>query len=152
MNIDDFAPRLSFFWAIGMNHFMEIAKLRAARMLWAKMVKQFQPKNEKSLSLRTHCQTSGWSLTEQDPFNNVARTCIEAAAAALGLSRDALSEMVMKQQLNALSAEEFKNTYGEATYEQMQSVSAQEKLALSLLFGGVSFVLAKKFNQLWNLT
>ncbi|MDJ1479225.1 methylmalonyl-CoA mutase [Cytophagaceae bacterium YF14B1] len=82
--IDDFAPRLSFFWAIGMNHFMEIAKMRAARMLWAKIVKQFNPKNEKSLALRTHCQTSGWSLTEQDPFNNVARTCIEAMAAVLG--------------------------------------------------------------------
>ncbi|HAT65124.1 MAG TPA: methylmalonyl-CoA mutase, partial [Flavobacteriaceae bacterium] len=79
MSIDSFAPRLSFFWAIGMNHFMEIAKMRAARMLWAKIVKQFHPKNEKSLALRTHCQTSGWSLTEQDPFNNVSRTCIEAA-------------------------------------------------------------------------
>jgi methylmalonyl-CoA mutase len=84
MDIDSFAPRLSFFWAIGMNHFMEIAKMRAARMLWAKLVKQFNPKNEKSLSLRTHCQTSGWSLTAQDPFNNVARTCIEASAAAFG--------------------------------------------------------------------
>src|SRR6187431_1115322 len=84
MKIDDFAPLLSFFWAIGMNHFMEIAKMRAARMLWAKMLKQFNPKNEKSLALRTHCQTSGWSLTEQDPFNNVARTTVEALAAALG--------------------------------------------------------------------
>ncbi|MDP4281609.1 MAG: methylmalonyl-CoA mutase [Bacteroidota bacterium] len=84
LNIDSFAPRLSFFWAIGMNHFMEIAKMRAARMLWAKLVKQFNPKNPKSLALRTHCQTSGWSLTEQDPYNNVARTCIEALAAALG--------------------------------------------------------------------
>jgi len=84
MDIDEFAPRLSFFWAIGMNHFMEIAKMRAARMLWAKLLKQFNPKNPKSLMLRTHCQTSGWSLTEQDPFNNVARTCIEALAAALG--------------------------------------------------------------------
>ncbi|MFD1063494.1 methylmalonyl-CoA mutase [Winogradskyella litorisediminis] len=84
MDIDTFAPRLSFFWAIGMNHFMEIAKMRAARMLWAKLVKQFNPKNQKSLALRTHCQTSGWSLTEQDPFNNVARTTIEAAAAAFG--------------------------------------------------------------------
>jgi len=82
--IDDFAPRLSFFWAIGMNHFMEIAKMRAGRLLWAKIVNQFNPKDEKSLALRTHCQTSGWSLTEQDPFNNVARTCIEAMAAALG--------------------------------------------------------------------
>ncbi len=82
--IDDFAPRLSFFWAIGMNHFMEIAKMRAGRMLWAKIVKQFNPKNDKSLALRTHCQTSGWSLTEQDPFNNVTRTCIEAMAAVLG--------------------------------------------------------------------
>jgi methylmalonyl-CoA mutase len=84
MEIDDFAPRLSFFWGIGMNHFMEIAKMRAGRLLWAKIVKQFNPKNTKSLALRTHCQTSGWSLTEQDPFNNVARTTIEAMAAALG--------------------------------------------------------------------
>ncbi len=84
LNIDDFAPRLSFFWGIGMNHFMEIAKMRAGRMLWAKIVQQFQPKNPKSLMLRAHCQTSGWSLTEQDPFNNVARTCVEALAAALG--------------------------------------------------------------------
>ena len=82
IDIDAFAPRLSFFWAIGMNHFMEIAKMRAARMLWAKIVKQFNPKNPKSLALRTHSQTSGWSLTEQDPFNNVGRTCIEAMAAA----------------------------------------------------------------------
>ncbi|UHG92018.1 methylmalonyl-CoA mutase [Spirosoma oryzicola] len=84
MSIDDFAPRLSFFWGIGMNHFMEIAKLRAGRLLWAKLVKQFEPKNPKSLALRTHCQTSGYSLTEQDPFNNVARTTIEALAAVLG--------------------------------------------------------------------
>ena len=98
MDIDTFAPRLSFFWAIGMNHFMEIAKMRAARMLWAKLVKQFNPKNPKSLSLRTHCQTSGWSLTEQDPFNNVARTCIEASAAAFGgtqsLHTNALDEAI----------------------------------------------------------
>jgi len=84
MDIDSFAPRISFFWATGMNHFMEIAKLRAGRLLWAKIVKQFNPKNPKSMALRTHCQTSGWSLTEQDPFNNVTRTCIEALAAALG--------------------------------------------------------------------
>ncbi|MEI8005627.1 MAG: methylmalonyl-CoA mutase [Bacteroidota bacterium] len=84
MDIDAFAPRLSFFWAAGMNHFMEIAKMRAGRMLWAKLVKQFNPKNPKSMALRTHTQTSGWSLTEQDPFNNIARTCIEALAAALG--------------------------------------------------------------------
>ncbi|MGB3144924.1 MAG: methylmalonyl-CoA mutase family protein, partial [Maribacter sp.] len=84
LQIDEFAPRLSFFWGIGMNHFMEIAKMRAARMLWAKLVKPFHPKNEKSLMLRTHCQTSGWSLTEQDPFNNVARTTIEATAAVFG--------------------------------------------------------------------
>ncbi|HLL93683.1 MAG TPA: methylmalonyl-CoA mutase [Spirosoma sp.] len=84
MSIDDFAPRLSFFWGIGMNHFMEIAKLRAGRLLWAKIVQQFEPKNTKSLALRTHCQTSGYSLTEQDPFNNVARTTIEALAAVLG--------------------------------------------------------------------
>ncbi len=84
LKIDDFAPRLSFFWAIGMNHFMEIAKMRAARILWAKIVNQFNPKNPKSMALRTHSQTSGWSLTEQDPFNNVARTCIEAMGATLG--------------------------------------------------------------------
>jgi len=96
--VDDFAPRLSFFWAIGMNHAMEIAKMRAGRMIWAKLVKQFNPKNEKSLALRTHCQTSGWSLTEQDPFNNVARTCIEAMAATLGgtqsLHTNALDEAI----------------------------------------------------------
>jgi methylmalonyl-CoA mutase len=84
LDIDAFAPRLSFFWAVGMNHFMEIAKMRAARMLWAKIVSDFKPKNPKSLALRAHCQTSGWSLTEQDPYNNVGRTCIEAMAAALG--------------------------------------------------------------------
>ncbi|GHC53880.1 methylmalonyl-CoA mutase [Ulvibacter litoralis] len=98
MDIDTFAPRLSFFWAIGMNHFMEIAKMRAARMLWAKIVSEFNPKNQKSLALRTHCQTSGWSLTEQDPFNNVARTCIEASAAAFGgtqsLHTNALDEAI----------------------------------------------------------
>jgi methylmalonyl-CoA mutase len=98
MKIDEFAPRLSFFWAIGMNHFMEIAKMRAGRMLWAKLLKQFDPKDEKSLALRTHCQTSGWSLTEQDPFNNVARTTIEAAAAAFGgtqsLHTNALDEAI----------------------------------------------------------
>jgi len=98
LDIDDFAPRLSFFWAIGMNHFMEIAKMRAARMLWAKLVKQFNPKNPKSMALRTHCQTSGWSLTAQDPFNNVARTVIEASAAAFGgtqsLHTNALDEAI----------------------------------------------------------
>ncbi|MGQ1889654.1 methylmalonyl-CoA mutase [Thermophagus sp. OGC60D27] len=98
LNIDAFAPRLSFFWAIGMNHFMEIAKMRAARMLWAKIVKQFNPKNPKSMALRTHSQTSGWSLQEQDPFNNVGRTCIEAMAAALGhtqsLHTNALDEAI----------------------------------------------------------
>jgi methylmalonyl-CoA mutase len=98
LDIDDFAPRLSFFWAIGMNHFMEIAKMRAARLLWAKIVKQFNPKDEKSMALRTHCQTSGWSLTEQDPFNNIARTCIEALAAAFGgtqsLHTNALDEAI----------------------------------------------------------
>ena len=98
MDIDTFAPRLSFFWAIGMNHFMEIAKMRAGRMIWAKIVKKFNPKNEKSLALRTHCQTSGWSLTEQDPYNNIARTCIEAMAAALGgtqsLHTNALDEAI----------------------------------------------------------
>ncbi|MDO4736576.1 MAG: methylmalonyl-CoA mutase, partial [Bacteroidia bacterium] len=98
ISVDAFAPRLSFFWAIGMNNFMEIAKMRAARMIWAKLVNQFNPKNPKSLSLRTHCQTSGWSLTEQDPFNNVARTCIEAMGAALGhtqsLHTNALDEAI----------------------------------------------------------
>ena len=98
MSVDDFAPRLSFFWGSGMNHFMEIAKMRAARMLWAKIVSQFNPKNPKSLALRTHTQTSGWSLTEQDPFNNVARTCIEALGAALGhtqsLHTNALDEAI----------------------------------------------------------
>ncbi len=84
LDVDRFAPRLSFFWAIGMNFFMEVAKLRAARLLWAKLVKQFDPKNEKSLSLRTHSQTSGWSLTAQDVFNNVIRTCVEAMAATQG--------------------------------------------------------------------
>ena len=98
IEVDAFAPRLSFFWAIGMNNFMEIAKMRAARMIWAKLVNQFNPKNPKSLALRTHCQTSGWSLTEQDPFNNVARTCIEAMGAALGhtqsLHTNALDEAI----------------------------------------------------------
>lgn len=98
LKIDDFAPRLSFFWAIGMQHFKEIAKMRAARLLWAKIVSQFHPSSDKSLALRTHCQTSGWSLTEQDPFNNVTRTCIEALAAALGgtqsLHTNALDEAI----------------------------------------------------------
>ena len=98
LTVDQFAPRLSFFWAIGMNHFMEIAKMRAARMLWAKIVNKFEPKNYKSMALRTHSQTSGWSLTEQDPFNNVARTCIEAMASALGhtqsLHTNALDEAI----------------------------------------------------------
>lgn len=98
LDIDEFAPRLSFFWAVGMNHFMEIAKLRAGRMLWSKIVEQFNPKNEKSLSLRTHCQTSGWSLTAQEPYNNVARTCTEAMAAVLGhtqsLHTNALDEAI----------------------------------------------------------
>jgi len=98
LKIDDFAPRLSFFWAIGMNHFMEVAKMRAGRLLWAEMIQQFKPENPKSLALRTHCQTSGWSLTEQDPFNNVARTCVEALAAAFGgtqsLHTNALDEAI----------------------------------------------------------
>ncbi len=98
MKVDDFAPRLSFFWAIGMNPFMEIAKMRAGRLLWAKIVKQFNPEKEKSMALRTHCQTSGWSLTEQDPFNNVTRTCVEALAAAFGgtqsLHTNALDEAI----------------------------------------------------------
>jgi methylmalonyl-CoA mutase len=98
IDIDAFAPRLSFFWAVGMNQFMEIAKMRAARMIWAQLVKQFNPKNPKSLALRTHSQTSGWSLTEQDPYNNVGRTCIEAMSAALGhtqsLHTNALDEAI----------------------------------------------------------
>jgi len=98
LKIDEFAPRLSFFWAVGMNHFMEIAKMRAARMLWAKIIKSFNPTNPKSMALRTHSQTSGWSLSEQDPFNNVARTCIEAMAAGLGgtqsLHTNALDEAI----------------------------------------------------------
>ncbi len=98
IDIDAFAPRLSFFWGIGMNHFMEIAKMRAARLLWAKIVKQFNPKDPKSMALRTHSQTSGWSLTEQDPFNNVTRTCVEAMAAVLGhtqsLHTNALDEAI----------------------------------------------------------
>ena len=98
MDIDDFAPRISFFWGIGMNHFMEIAKMRAARMIWAKLIKRFDPKNPKSMALRTHCQTSGWSLTEQDPFNNAVRTCVEALAAVLGgtqsLHTNALDEAI----------------------------------------------------------
>lgn len=98
LDIDSFAPRVSFFWGVGMNHFMEIAKLRAARMLWARIVKQFNPQNPKSMALRTHCQTSGWSLTEQDPFNNVTRTCVEAMGAVLGhtqsLHTNALDEAI----------------------------------------------------------
>lgn len=98
LHIDDFAPRLSFFWGIGMNHFQEIAKMRAARMLWAKLMKRFDPKKEKSMMLRTHCQTSGWSLTAQDPFNNVTRTCVEACAAVFGgtqsLHTNALDEAI----------------------------------------------------------
>src|SRR5690606_38505801 len=98
LDIDDFAPRISFFWAIGMNPFMEIAKMRAGRLLWAKIVHQFAPKNKKSMALRAHSQTSGWSLTEQDPFNNVARTCVEALAAVLGhtqsLHTNALDEAI----------------------------------------------------------
>ena len=99
LDIDAFAPRISFFWAVGMNHFMEIAKMRAARMLWSKIVSGFNPKNKKSLVLRTHCQTSGWSLTEQDPYNNIGRTCIEAMAAAFGhtqsLHTNALDEALI---------------------------------------------------------
>lgn len=98
LDIDEFAPRLSFFWAIGMNHFMEVAKMRAARLLWSKIVQRFNPKNKKSLALRTHCQTSGWSLTEQDPYNNIARTCVEAMSAVLGgtqsLHTNALDEAI----------------------------------------------------------
>jgi methylmalonyl-CoA mutase len=98
LDIDEFAPRVSFFWGIGMNHFMEIAKMRAARMLWAKIIKKFNPKNQKSMALRAHCQTSGWSLTEQDPFNNITRTCVEAMAAVMGgtqsLHTNALDEAI----------------------------------------------------------
>ncbi len=98
LSIDEFAPRLSFFWGIGMNHFMEIAKLRAARVLWAKLIKGFHPKDPKSMALRAHCQTSGWSLAAQDVFNNVTRTCVEALAAVLGhtqsLHTNALDEAI----------------------------------------------------------
>src|SRR5450432_1713317 len=98
LDIDSFAPRISLFWGIGMHHFMEIAKMRAARVLWAKLVKQLNPKNPKSMVLRTHCQTSAWSLTAQDPYNNVVRTCVEALAAALGhtqsLHTNALDEAI----------------------------------------------------------
>jgi methylmalonyl-CoA mutase len=97
MNVDDFAPRLSFFWAIGMNHFMEIAKMRAARYIWANLLTQFNPQNQKSLALRTHSQTSGWSLTEQEPFNNITRTAIEALSSALeehNLFTNALDEAI----------------------------------------------------------
>ena len=96
IDIDSFAPRISFFWALGMNYFMEVAKMRAARLIWAQIVKQFNPKNPKSLALRTHSQTSGWTLTQQDPFNNVARTCIEALAATMKISPDALKMRVMR--------------------------------------------------------
>lgn len=98
LKVDDFAPRLSFFWAIGMNFTQEVAKMRAARMLWAKLMQEFEPTNKKSLMLRTHCQTSGWSLTEQEPYNNIGRTAIEALAAALGgtqsLHTNALDEAI----------------------------------------------------------
>ena len=131
MDIDTFAPRLSFFWAIGMNHFMEIAKMRAARMLWAKIVSQFNPKNQKSLALRTHCQTSGWSLTEQDPFNNVARTTIEAAAAAFGgtqsLHTNALDEAIALP--TDFSARIARNTQ---IYLQEETGISQKRLILGL--------------------
>ena len=98
LNVDAFAPRLSFFWAMGKNYFMEVAKMRAGRLLWAKIIKQFNPQKAKSMALRTHCQTSGWSLTEQDPYNNIVRTCVEAMAAALGhtqsLHTNALDEAI----------------------------------------------------------
>ncbi len=97
IEIDSFAPRLSFFWAIGMNYFMEVAKMRAARKIWAKMMKTFNPKNPKSMALRTHSQTSGWSLTEQDPFNNVTRTLFEAHAAAMGHTQSLHTNALMKQ-------------------------------------------------------
>ena len=121
LTIDQFAPRLSFFWAIGMNHFMEIAKMRAARMLWAKIVKQFDPKLEKSMALRTHCQTSGWSLTAQDPYNNVTRTAIEAMAAALGhtqsLHTNALDEAIaLPTDFSARIADQRPGTPGMGTY------------------------------------
>ena len=124
LDIDAFAPRISFFWAVGMNHFMEIAKMRAARMLWAKIVKEFNPKNPKSLVLRAHSQTSGWSLTEQDPFNNVGRTCIEAMAAALGhtqsLHTNALDEAIALP--TDFSARIARNTQ---IYIQEETVSAK---------------------------
>jgi methylmalonyl-CoA mutase len=97
LDVDSFAPRISFFWDIGMNHFMEIAKMRAARMIWAKLVNTFHPRNPKSLALRTHSQTSGWSLTAQDPFNNIVRTCVEALAAALGHTRPCIPTLSTKR-------------------------------------------------------
>ncbi len=126
LDIDTFAPRLSFFWGIGMNHFMEIAKMRAGRMLWAKIVKQFNPKNPKSMTLRTHCQTSGWSLTEQDPYNNVVRTCVEAMAAVLGhtqsLHTNALDEAI------ALPSD-YSAKIARNTQKYLQSVTSITKVA-----------------------
>ena len=116
MTVDQFAPRLSFFWGVGMNHFMEIAKMRAARLLWAKIVSQFNPKNPKSMALRTHCQTSGWSLTEQDPFNNVARTAIEAMGAALGHTQSLHEAIALPTDFSARIARNTQIYIQEETY------------------------------------
>ena len=149
MDIDSFAPRLSFFWAIGMNHHMEIAKLRAGRLIWSKIVKQFQPKSDKSLALRTHCQTSGWSLTEQDPFNNIARTCIEALGAVLGgtqsLHTNALDEAIALP--TDFSARIARNT----------QIYIQEEIGVTSFidpFGGSYYVeklTEELVNEAWNL-
>jgi methylmalonyl-CoA mutase len=149
MEIDDFAPRLSFFWAIGMHHHMEIAKMRAGRLIWAKLVKDFNPKNDKSLALRTHCQTSGWSLTEQDPFNNIARTCIEALAAAFGgtqsLHTNALDEAIALP--TDFSARIARNT----------QIYLQEEIAITSIidpYGGSYFIenlTNELVNEAWKL-
>lgn len=149
MEIDDFAPRLSFFWAIGMHHHMEIAKMRAGRLIWAKLVKDFNPKNDKSLALRTHCQTSGWSLTEQDPFNNIARTCIEALAAAFGgtqsLHTNALDEAIALP--TDFSARIARNT----------QIYLQEEIGITSIidpYGGSYFIenlTNELVNEAWNL-
>ena len=148
LDIDAFAPRLSFFWAIGTNHFMEIAKMRAARMLWAKIVKQFNPKNPKSLALRTHSQTSGWSLTEQDPFNNVGRTCIEAMAAALGhtqsLHTNALDEAIaLSKEVGARVAE----AYNLPVFLYEKSASAPHRENLAAIRKGEFEGMAEKIHQ-----
>lgn len=149
LDIDDFAPRLSFFWAIGMNYFMEIAKMRAGRLLWAKIVKQFNPKNPKSMALRTHCQTSGWSLTEQDPYNNITRTAVEALGAAMGhtqsLHTNSLDEAIALP--TDFSARIARNT----------QLILQEELGITKVvdpWGGslyVEYLTNELVNRAWNL-